>query len=357
MSTVYLMPMSAEEGAEIVHRKVTRLWSEAGFDAVFSANDLAALKLHVGEPGTTTFTPPKIAAAIVRRLTAAGARPFLTDSAVLYRSPRDNGPGHARVAHEHGFTFDAVGAPFIPADGVNGSDAHELPLPDGRHFTSVVIAAAILHARSILVLSHATGHLGTGLGAALKNLGMGCAAKRAKLQQHHGQQPRIDPATCTACAVCAEWCPANAITVDDHATISSEACIGCGECVAACQEGAVTYDWGIAGTELQERMVEHAAALIRTKPDRMAYINVAMSITKDCDCLGLSQPPLLPDIGLLASRDPVALDQATLDLVADAAGTSLESLSYPGHDATVQIRYAETLGIGSARYDLIRLEP
>jgi len=280
---------------------------------------------------------------------------FLTDSAVLYKSPRDNGAGHTRVAVEHGFGLEAVGAPFLPADGLIGDEEYEVPIA-GRHFDKVAISSAIVHARSLLVLSHATGHLGTGFGGAIKNLGMGCCSKKAKLRQHHGHNPRIDEESCRACAVCAEWCPTGSITVESAATIDQETCIGCGECIAACLEGAVDFDWSKAGAELSERIAEHALGAAKGKDGRIAFITVAMDITKDCDCIGERQDAVAPDIGVLASRDPVAIDRAVLDLVAERAGKRLEELSYPGRDGGHQVRYAADLGLGSAEYELVRVE-
>jgi uncharacterized Fe-S center protein len=256
------------------------------------------------------------------------------------------------VALERGFSLAEVGAPFVPADGVIGADEVEVSVNE-KHFETVAVAAGIAQARSLLLLSHATGHLGTGLAAALKNLGMGCASRKAKLRQHHGQHPRIDPEHCTACAECAQWCPADAIQVAEAAGIDTELCIGCGECVAVCREGAVSFGWGIEGQELQERVVEHAAAVVRGKPGRIAYVTAATRITKDCDCVGQEQEPLVEDIGLLASVDPVAIDAAVLDLVSERAGRGLEALSYPRHDGRIQIRYAEQLGLGSADYELV----
>jgi uncharacterized Fe-S center protein len=354
MSQVFLSRIKSGAPAELTAEKLTALWSEAGFDDVFQSNDLAALKLHVGEPGTRTFVSPIIVAALVKCMTSTGAVPFLTDTAVLYRSARDNAVGHARVAQEHGFGIDTVGAPFIPADGLHGSDELEVDV-DGKHFKKVSIASAVMMARSMLVLSHATGHLGSGYGGALKNLGMGCSSKKAKLRQHHGQQPRIDPEECTACAECASWCPSGAIEMNERASINGEECIGCGECVAVCREGAVKFDWAIMGPKLQERFVEHAAGVIRAKRGRICYMTVAQNITKNCDCLGVAEKPLLKDIGILASLDPVALDRAVLDLVKESTGRSLESMSYPNVDGSVQISYAESLGLGSSSYELVTL--
>ncbi len=339
----------------MVGRQVKALWDSAGLAKVFHPSDLAALKLHVGEPGTKTFISPAIAKALVRCMASTGAKPFLTDTAVLYRSQRDNAVEHARVAQNHGFGITSMGAPFIPADGLMGDDEIELEV-NGKHYEKVTIASGILRARSMLVLSHATGHLGTGLGGALKNLGMGCASKKAKLVQHYGQQPRIKTSKCIACGECEPWCPADAITVEESAAIDPQECIGCGECVAICREGAVVFDWTILGAELQERMVEHAAAVAKAKTGRICYVTAAQGITKDCDCLGVDQQPLVEDIGLLASFDPVAIDRAVLDLIKERAGQTLEAMSYPKVDGSVQLRHAEALGMGEGDYELVPVD-
>ncbi len=356
MSKVYLVAGRATDSPEQKDAQVKALWQAARFDELFDQRDLTALKLHVGEPGTPTFVSPALAASLVRCISATGAKPFLTDTVVLYRSPRDNAITHEEVARQHGFGVEAMGAPFVGADGLNGTDETELPV-GGRHFDKVAIASTIVQARSLLVLSHATGHLGTGFGGALKNLGMGCCSKKAKLRQHHGQEPRVRSEKCTACGTCADWCPADAITVEDSARIDSEVCIGCGECVAVCLDGAVAFDWGIMGSQLQERIVEHAAAIVRRKPGRIGYVTVAQNITKDCDCMGRKQKPVVEDIGILGSRDPVALDQAVMDLVRERAGATIESMTYPKVDGSVQLRYAEELGLGRRSVELITVSP
>jgi uncharacterized Fe-S center protein len=357
MSKVYLVAADAADPGEKLARKIDALWNAADLGRTFAARDLVALKLHVGEPGARTFVKPSVVRPLVGSIAASGAQAFLTDTAVLYKSPRDNAIGHMRVAAEHGFSLDAVGAPFFLADGLHGADEVEVEVEGGKHYQEVAIAAGIMQARSMLVLSHATGHLATGFGGALKNLGMGCSSKKGKLRQHHGHEPRIDGDACTACGTCAEWCPRDAIEVLEAASIDPDACIGCGECIAVCRDGAVGFDWGIMGAELQERIVEHAAAVVYSKPERLAFVTVAMEITRDCDCFGREQDGLLADIGILASHDPVAIDAAVLDLVRERSGKTLESMSHASRNPWVQIEYAEELGLGERSYELIELAP
>lgn len=354
MSKVFFIEASAKESGESLEKKTTALFEKAGLQQVFRPKEIVALKLHVGEPGTKTFVKPSIAAALVECIKKTGARPFLTDTAVLYSSPRATGVGHVQVAEQHGFTLSAVGAPFIPADGILGKDDVMIPIY-GKHFEEVAVAAAIAQSRSMLVLSHATGHLGTGFGAAIKNLGMGCSSRKAKLSQHHGQAPNINAKACTACGTCAASCPSDAITVNSFAVIDKELCIGCGECIAVCCEDAVTFDWDVMGRELEERIVEHALGTVRALSGRVVYVTAAMDITKDCDCIGLDQPPLLSDIGILASVNPTALDKAVYDLIKERAGQTLESMSYPKLDGSFQMIYAESVGLGSSSYELIKI--
>lgn len=354
MSKVFYIPCGAGAEAATVEASLHALWEAARFGDIYRAHDLTAIKIHVGEPGRETYIPAAVIAPLVRAVAATHAHPFLTDTAVLYRSRRDNGVTHAHVAHEHGFSLERTGAPFIPADGITGSDERAVAVR-GKHYQEVALASGILHASSVLCVTHPTGHLGTGFGGTLKNLGMGCCSRKAKLRQHHGQQPFIVADACTACGACATWCPTGALQIDALAVIDGQRCIGCGECIAMCREGAVQFNWGIMGQELQERIVEHAAGVVQNKQGRMGYVAVAWNITKDCDCLGLAQEPLVEDLGLLVACDPVALDQAVLDLIRQRAGQTLESMSYPGRDGSLQLQYAEELGLGSRSYQLERL--
>ncbi len=320
--------------------------------------DLVAVKLHVGEPGLTTFLPPAVAAAVVDAIVTKGGRPFLTDTSVLYSGPRSNGAEHAAVAQRHGFTVAQVGAAFVPADGLDGRREHKVPIA-GKHFQEVGVASGIADANGMVVLSHATGHLAAGFGATLKNVGMGCASRKGKLLQHSDTKPTIRRDKCESCEACAASCPEDAISLDDDgkAVIDYDDCIGCGECIASCRVDAVGFNWDSASAALQQKMVEHAAGVIAALEGRVTYLAGIVNLTKDCDCMGCEGQIVARDIGFAASTDPVALDQAILDLVKSSEGVRLDELSYPSLDGTVQLAYAEQMGIGVRSYTLRELSP
>lgn len=346
------------------HGSSATAWNEAARVALDASGtlefvrkrDLIAVKLHVGEPGLKTFLPPEVAGGVVACLRNRGARPFLTDSAVLYASPRANGAEHTEVANRHGFTLERTGAVFLPADGLEGNLERIVPI-EGIHFREVGIATSLADADGVVVLSHATGHLASGYGGTLKNLGMGGASRKGKLLQHSDTKPRIRRAKCEACGDCMEACPEDAISQDDEgiAVIDDATCIGCGECIAHCRSDAVGFNWDSASATMQEKMVEHGLGVIRATKQRITYVLGLVSLTKDCDCLSAGSPVVAEDIGFAASSDPVALDQAALDLVQSTKHKSLAELSYPKLDATVQLAYAERLGLGSRKYDLVEV--
>ncbi len=200
----------------------------------------------------------------------------------------------------------------------------------------------MLLADSLVAVTHATGHLGNGLGAAIKNLGMGLASRMGKLRQHASLKPTVDPQACTFCAKCLKWCPAEAIVErGGKAFIVSEVCIGCGECLAVCRFDAVRHDWSSDLGQLQRREAEHALGVIQDKRDKLLVLSYLTDMTKDCDCMARAQERLQPDLGVLACRDPVAADQAVLDLTRERFGASLAEAGWPGVDATVQLEHGE----------------
>lgn len=332
--------------------RISQLLESVNLREIVHPKDLVALKVHVGEAGCTTRMDPAYIAEAVRLIKTRAAVPFITDTAVLYRSRRSNAADHMILAREHGFDLEGVGAPFFPADGLRGT--HEVTVPiKGTYYQDVPVASGILEATAVVVFSHMTGHLGTGMGATLKNLGMGCSSRKGKLSQHSKMKPKIKDAKCTDCQECIEWCPENAIA-DPHgvAVIDSAACIGCGQCLAVCRFDAVAYNWGVSSIELQERMVEHALGVMERKRGKILFVSLLLKVTKDCDCLGDAGRPVIPDIGALASIDPVAIDQAGLDLIRQENGDRLGAFAYPAIQEDHQIAYAEKLGLGTRQYTL-----
>jgi uncharacterized Fe-S center protein len=357
MSTpvVYFTELPPASSLEERLRATERLLEACGLREVVSPQDRTAVKIHVGEKHNTTHLAPRLVRAVVEGVKRAGGNPFLTETSTLYKGERSNAIAHLAHAFAHGFTYEAIGAPFIMADGLAGTSEVEVPIP-GILFDKVAIAREVLFADSLLAVTHATGHLGNGLGAAIKNLGMGLASRMGKLRQHSSVKPTVDPAACNFCAQCLKWCPVEAIAErGGKAFIVSEVCIGCGECLAVCRFDAVRHDWGADLGQLQRREAEHALGAIQDKRDKLLILSYLVDMTKDCDCLARAQEPLQPDAGILASRDPVAADQAALDLTRERCGASLAEAGWPAIDATVQLEHGEKIGLGSRTYKLERV--
>ncbi|MBN2104544.1 DUF362 domain-containing protein [bacterium] len=351
---VYYITMSGIERAGGVAKAIPGLLKSAGFQSKFQQRDLVAVKLHFGEKGNKPPIAPGWIRPVSDMIKSQGASPFLTDTCVLYRSQRDNAVKYLQLIQNFGFTPGKTGAPVIIADGLAGNDETEVDI-SGQLFNKVAIASVAAQASGLMVLSHVTGHLAAGMGAAIKNLGMGFASRKGKLRQHANMKPHISEALCTGCGVCLRWCPVDAISMHGNvAKIDSLKCIGCGECVTVCRYYAVKHDWQTAGPDLQKRMAEHALGVVIPKKGKTGFLNFLTSITKDCDCIGRNQTPIMPDIGILASDNPVAIDAASLDLIHQNAGTGLNNIAYP-IDPWVQIRHGEAIGLGTCRYDLIEV--
>ncbi len=368
---VYFAGLRARGPRENKLVKIAALFEKAGFPGRIGKNALTAIKLHVGERGNDTFMNPVFVRKVVDCVKAAGGKPFITDSNTLYKGSRHNAVDHMITAIEHGFSYATVGAPFIVADGLRSSSYEDVTIGK-KHFASVKIASAIVNAQSMIVLSHFKGHEMAGFGGAIKNLAMGCTPSQGKCDQH-ASRFYAEPAKCIACGQCIANCPRDAIKFARRgekkiAVIDKDRCIGCGECLTVCAPKAVTIDWKTELAPFNERMAEYALGAVTGKERATGYINFLMNITPDCDCVPWSDTPLVPDIGILASSDPVALDAACCDLVAQAVGLADSQLK-KGHAAgedkftgcwsytmgDVQLKHAEKIGLGSRRYELIRI--
>ncbi|MCK4653240.1 MAG: DUF362 domain-containing protein [Candidatus Cloacimonetes bacterium] len=322
---------------------------------IIKQKDKVAVKTHVGDVNNTTHISPELIKLVVSKIKEFKAHPFLIETSTLYSGPRSNAIGHINLAYEHGFTYEKVGAPFIMADGLLGNAEIEVKIP-GILYKSVNIARDAVLTDVLVVLSHPTGHIVTGFGACIKNLGMGLCSKKGKLQQHSSIKPSIKKKTCTFCKQCIIWCPVQAIIEKDgKAFIIEEKCIGCGECLSICKFNAVKFNWGVQSEDLQKRMAEYALGAYQNKIGKSFFINVLTDMTKECDCMNITQKPIIPDIGILASFDPVAIDQATLDLTRERNGKDIGRISYEKLNPNIQLEHAEKIGLGSRKYKLIKI--
>ncbi|NLG83598.1 MAG: DUF362 domain-containing protein, partial [Firmicutes bacterium] len=331
-----------------------KLCEHAGMARIIAPHDFVAIKTHVGEKHNTTHIKPELIRVVVEAVRAVTENVFLTETSTLYKGERDNAVKHLLHAHAHGFGIERVGAPFIMADGLTGGSEVEVEV-DGELEKTVKIAREVAFADVLIAVSHPTGHMVTGLGACRKNLGMGLASRAGKLRQHSSVSPTIKENKCRYCRKCIQWCPAAAITErKGKAFIHREKCTGCGECLTVCRYDAVGYDWGAGSERLQKSMVEHALGVLKGKDGKSFFFNVLVDMTADCDCTGRAQRKIMPDVGVLAATDPVAIDAATLDLTRRYGdGRTLAEKSYAEIDPLVQLRHAEKLGMGSMNYELV----
>jgi uncharacterized protein len=346
--------------------KISALLNQAGIASLAHKNNLIAVKVHFGEKGNTAFIRPIFIRDIINLISSLGAKPFLTDTNTLYRGERSDAVSHVATALVHGFNFTAMAAPVIIADGLRGTDETRIII-QAKHFNDVLIGSAIANADALVCVSHFKGHELSGFGGALKNLGMGCASREGKMKQHTDISPTIERKECTGCGRCMDQCPVHAIDfVKKRAVINIKTCIGCAKCITMCLQGAVKISWDENNHLFQEKMVEYALGVIKNKKNKMLFINFLTDISPQCDCYGHADQSIVPDIGILASTDPVAIDQASADLVIAQTGHMHSALTknhkpqqdkfrglYPSVDWKVQLDYAQQIHIGTRSYKLI----
>ncbi len=361
-STVYFMNLRGAMGYNLLD-KTRKLFQWSGFAANISQQDKVAVKLHFGEEGNTAFLPPMYARVIVEEIREIGGKPFLIDTNTLYKGSRSNAIDHLEVAIRNGFSYATVGAPVVIGDGLIGKDFVREKV-DGKHFTQVKIAAGFHHADAVVNLTHFTGHELFGFGGALKGIGMGCAAPSGKQEMHSDVLPVVRTEKCTMCGKCYEWCPVDAIEWEEGtaALILEEKCIGCGECTVSCNFNAIAVNWKTDPSVTLEKTAEYVAGALKNKKGKCLFFNYLINISPDCDCFDFNDPPFVADVGILASTDPVAIDQAAVDLVNGAqglAGSKLEDLQAEDKIKAVTgigwqpiLEHAEELGIGSRKYAL-----
>lgn len=370
MSKVFMMDLRSRGASSNKQAKIRKLLDSVG-KGLFQEGDLIAVKTHFGEAGNDGFIRPIYLRSAADWLRDQKAKPFLTDTNTLYSGKRAHAVDHEETAASHGFVPSVVNAPVVIADGLRGENETLVKI-DGKHFQSVRIAGAIAQADGMVVFSHFKGHQMAGFGGAIKNLAMGCATPAGKRDQHATRQ-KVMESKCIACGTCLPVCPVSAIEINNTAKIDSSVCIGCGECMTVCPTNAIGLNWNTEIPAFNERMVEYAYGAVKNKP--VVYVNFVLQVAPDCDCAPWSDAPIVGDIGILASTDPVALDRASLDLVnsqeinpasclahehADseflmAEARDLFKAVHPNTMGEIQLSYGETIGLGSEAYEVVML--
>jgi len=332
--------------------KVYDFLKDVGISDHVKARNFVAIKINFGEDGNIGHIKPEFVSPVVKIVKERSAYPFLTDASTIYVGKRSDAFHHLIIAHKHGFTVEKCGCPVIIADGLRGNTEEKVEV-NLKHFKTVSLAREICSADSFIFMNHFKGHEITGFGGALKNIGMGCGTKAGKYAMHHLSKPAVDQKLCTGCGTCVKYCYQKALSlVNNKIVMDKEKCAGCGQCIANCVSKVFKLDWNEGPATVQEKIVEYAVGVLKNKG--ASHINFLNYITKYCDCFSLMKnEPLMDNIGVIAGTDPVAVDQASYDLVNKTFGKNFFKNIYPEIDPTVQLDYAEKIGLGDRNYELI----
>lgn len=349
-------------------QKLQKLIRAAGIGELPLQDNYAAVKIHFGEPGNLAFLRPAYAAAVVEILKEYGAKPFLTDCNTLYVGGRKNALDHLESAYKNGFTPYSVGCQILIADGLKGTDEVDLPVPNGEYCKTALIGRAVSDADVIITLNHFKAHELTGIGGAIKNAGMGCGSRAGKKVMHCDGITKVNAALCIGCGRCVQVCAHDAPVIKNKkAAIDPEKCVGCGRCIGVCPKDAIAPVWGQAMGMCDRKMTEYAAAVLAGKPQ--FHISLVIDVSPYCDCHAENDVAIVPNIGMFASADPVALDQACADAVNAAPvikGSVLDEKKKEGVDHftsifpetnwQIQLEHGEKIGLGSRDYELITIK-
>ncbi|MDR1720930.1 MAG: DUF362 domain-containing protein [Endomicrobium sp.] len=344
-SKVYFLPWN-KKGELYSFLKVAGIFNHV------KARNFLAVKIHFGEDGNEGYIKPEYVLPVIKIAKEKTAYPFLTDASTIYVGERSDAYHHLLVAHKHGFSIENCGCPVVIADGIKGNAEKKVEV-NMKYFKDVYIANEIYNADGFIFMSHFKGHGIIGIGGALKNIGMGCGSKAGKYAMHHSSKPLVEYELCVGCGNCIKKCYQNALSlVNKKIVMDEEKCAGCGQCISNCALQVFKLDWSEGAATVQEKIVEYAAGVLKNKSS--SYINFLTHISKYCDCFRLTKnDPLMNDIGIVAGNDPVAVDQASYDIVNKAFGKDFFKELYPKIDSTVQFDYAEKVGLGTRDYVLI----
>ena len=351
---------------ENLPQKLARLIKTAGMQEIDFENKYTAIKIHFGEPGNLAYLRPNYAKVVVDQIKAQGGRVFLTDCNTLYVGRRKNGLDHLDAAYENGYNPFTTGCHVVIADGIKGTDEVLVPI-NGDYVKEAKIGRAVMDADIVISLNHFKGHEATGFGGALKNLGMGCGSRAGKMEMHSAGKPYVKESKCIGCAQCQKVCAHSAITITEKkASIDHNKCVGCGRCIGICPMDAVKPAEDESNDILNCKIAEYAQAVVQGRPN--FHISLVCDVSPYCDCHGENDVPIIPDVGMFASFDPVALDIACADACNAQpvmAGSMLDEQPHVHHDHFKDthpetnwmsgIEHAVKLGMGSKEYELIEI--
>lgn len=373
-SQVYFTDFHTPAYGDSLPTKLKKLIKKAGIGQLDLDGKFVAIKMHFGELGNVSFLRPNYARAVVDVVKGLGGKPFLTDCNTLYPGSRKNALEHLECAWQNGFTPLTVGCPILIGDGLKGTDDILVPVAGGEYVKEAKIGRAVMDADVIISLTHFKGHEATGFGGAIKNLGMGCGSRAGKCEQHNNGKPEIDPSLCRGCKRCQRECANSGLVFDAASkkmTVDLEHCVGCGRCLGACNFDAISFTSGNAVKILNCRMAEYTKAVVDGRPQ--FHISLVVDVSPNCDCHGENDVPILPNLGMFASFDPLALDQACVDACLKATpmpGSQLaRNMAAPDfhdhHDHFTNstpesewrscLEHAEKIGLGSREYELITM--
>lgn len=343
MENVYFKAIDSYSKTEEISNAAGELLKRLVEEENLSLEKFIPIKVHFGEKGNNTFIRSENFNGVINYLKEKNIDSAFIETNVLYRGERTTKEKHVKLALEHGFTE----LPIIIADGEYGEDFEEVDI-NKNHFNKCKIGKEIANKKQLIVMSHFKGHALAGFGGAVKQLGMGCAARGGKLAQHANSIPKVSILKCKACNACAKKCPENAISVNKRAKIDKDKCIGCASCMAICPHGAISNSWlASISKAFNERLSEYAYAAAKDKNN--IYITYAFNITRNCDCEGHSMKPIVNDVGVFASIDPVAIDKACLDVLDKNNGKTVF------RRGRYTLDYAEKIGLGSKQYNFVEV--
>ena len=365
-STVYYTDFRCPVGTSLTE-KLRRLCIAAGIKNIDMEGKFVAIKMHFGELGNLAYLRPNYAKVVADLCKEQGGMPFLTDCNTLYPGSRKNALEHLSCAQLNGFWPMTTGCQVLIADGLRGTDEVEVPVPNGEYCKTAKIGRAIMDADIFISLTHFKGHESTGFGGAIKNIGMGCGSRAGKMEQHNAGKPHVVQKHCVGCKMCTKICAHDAISVQDRkAAIDHSKCVGCGRCIAVCARNAITVNFDESHTNLSRKISEYAKAVVDGRP--CFHISLVIDVSPNCDCHAENDAAIVPNVGMFASFDPVALDMACVDAVntqpilrgsaadiGDCHDQDHFHCIHPDTDWMSCLEHAEKLGLGTREYELIKI--